>query len=350
MVADLLKILKDANRIVISTHTRPDGDAIGSQMALGHFLRDKGKEVWMINADPVPYNLEWIRGSSDVRVYDHSLELVEAIASADAVVIVDTNALNRLGKPGNQFIGSGGKKVLIDHHTDPEDWFDVSHRRETASSTGELLYELMAAWDLDGITSDVAAALYAAIMTDTGSFRFSNVSPALHRMTAVLLERTELTPADMHSLVYDRKSAEGMRLMAAVLSSLQLHFEGVVGTMQVTRKMLADTGAPVEETDGFVNMLLTIEGVQVALIMTETAKGTKISFRSKGGWEVHKWAQSMGGGGHRNASGAFVQDSLDNTFTSVLASAPDFLNLDQPESSSELSAEDADYLAMLGGG
>lgn len=350
MVADLVQILKNANRVVISTHTRPDGDAIGSQVALGHFLKGQGKEVWMINSDPVPYNLEWIPGSADVAVYDHSIEHVEAIASADAVVIVDTNAVGRLGTPGNQLKGSNGKKLLVDHHTDPEDWFDLSHRRETASSTGELLYEVMAAWDLSGITSDVATALYVAIMTDTGSFRFSNVSPLLHRMTADLLERSDMDPSVMHSLVYDRKSPEGMRLMAAVLSSLELHFGGVIGTMTVTRQMLEDTGAPVEETDGFVNMLLTIEGVQVALIMTETAKGTKISFRSKGDWEVHKWAQSLGGGGHRNAAGAFVQESLQDTIASLLQSAPRHLNIDQPDDSSELSAEDADYLAMLGGG
>jgi len=350
MVADLIPILERADRVVITTHTRPDGDAIGSQVALGHFLRDKGKEVWMINSDPSPYNLEWIPGSSDVLVYDHSLQQVEAIASADAVVVVDTNAVNRLGKPGSQIQGSSAKKLLIDHHTDPEGWFDLSHRRETASSTGELLYELMAEWDRDGITSDVAIALYVAIMTDTGSFRFSNVSPALHRITADLLDRASMDSAQMHSLVYDRKSAEGLRLMAAVLSSLELHFDGAVGAMVVTRQMLEDTGAGAEETDGFVNMLLTIEGVHVALIFTETAKGTKISFRSKGDWEVHKWAQSLGGGGHRNAAGAFVQESLEKTIASLLASAPRFLNIEQPESGSDLSAEDADYLAMLGGG
>jgi phosphoesterase RecJ-like protein len=350
MVADLVQILKNADRVVISTHQRPDGDAIGSQVALGHFLRDKGKQVWMINSDPVPYNLEWMPGSSDVQVYVHSLDQVEAIASADAIVVVDTNAMGRLGRPGKQLKGSSGQKILIDHHTDPEDWFEISHRRESASSTGELIYELMAAWDLSGITSEVAKALYVAIMTDTGSFRFASVSPALHRMTADLLERSDLGPAEMHALVYDRKSPEGMRLMAAVLSSLQLHYGGVVGTMLVTRQILADTGAPVEETDGFVNMLLTIEGVSVALIMTETAKGTKISFRSKGDWEVHKWAQSMGGGGHRNAAGAFVQDGLDSTLKTVMQSAPRFLKLDQSADSSELSVEDADYLAMLGGG
>lgn len=350
MVADIVPFLKSANRVVITTHTRPDGDAIGSQVALGTFLASKGKEVWMINADPVPYNLEWLPGSGDVRVYDHSVELVEAIASADAVIIADTNALHRLGTPGNQIKATGGKRILIDHHTDPEDWFDMSHRRETASSTGELVYELMAGWDVTGISAEVAQALYVAIMTDTGSFRFSNVSPTLHRMTADLLERAGVNAAWMHSMVYDRKSPEGMKLLAAVLSTQQLHFDGAVGTMVVTRQMLEDTGAPVEETDGFVNMLLSIEGVHVAMLLTETARGTKISFRSKGEWEVHKWAQSMGGGGHRNAAGAFRAGSLEAALQHILTSAPDYLALIETETESALSEEDAEYLAMLGGG
>jgi len=350
MVADIVQVLKNANRVVISTHTRPDGDAIGSQIALGTFLSAKGKDVWMINSDPMPYNMEWLPGSKEVKVYDHSVEIVEAVKTADAVVVVDTNTAHRLGTPGNQLKGSDGTKILIDHHTDPEDWFDMSHRRETASSTGELIYELMAGWDLSGITSEVAQALYVAIMTDTGSFRFSNVSPMLHRMTADLLERADTDPAWMHSMVYDRKSPEGMKLLAAVLSTQQLYFDGTVGTMVVSRQMLEDTGAPVEETDGFVNMLLSIEGVRVAMLMTETARGTKISFRSKGDWEVHKWAQSMGGGGHRNASGAFRGESLEDTMQYVLNTAPKYLDVKKSDPDAELSDEDAEYLAMLSGG
>ncbi|MDA0378677.1 MAG: bifunctional oligoribonuclease/PAP phosphatase NrnA [Bacteroidetes bacterium] len=350
MLAELIDALQNAHRVVISTHTRPDGDAIGSQLALGAFLRAKGKQVWMINADPVPYNLEWLPGADAIRVYDHSVELVEAMASADAVIIVDTNAVSRLGTPGNQLKGASGRRILIDHHTDPETWFDLTYRRESASSTGELLYELMAGGDLAGITAEAAVALYVAILTDTGSFRFAQVTPTLHRMTADLLERSAMNPSDIYARVYDRKSPEGMKLLASVLSTQQLHFDGRVGMLLVTQQMLEDTGAPVEETDGFVNMLLSIEGVAVALLFTETAKGTKISFRSKGDWEVHRWAQHFGGGGHRNAAGAFVKARLDDTIQQTINTAPRFLDVQASEDGPELSEEDAAYLAMLGGG
>jgi phosphoesterase RecJ-like protein len=350
MIAELIEALQKAERVVISTHTRPDGDAIGSQLALASFLRAKGKQVWMINSDPVPYNLEWLPGAEEIRIYDHSVALVEAMASADAVVIVDTNALSRLGTPGNQLKGTSGRRILIDHHTDSETWFDLVHRRESASSTGELLYELMAGWDLSAITPEAAISLYVAILTDTGSFRFAQVTPTLHRMTADLLERAGMNPSDIHARVYDRKSPEGMKLLASVLATQELRFEGRVGSMAVTQQMLEDTGAPVEETDGFVNMLLSIEGVMVALLFTETAKGTKISFRSKGDWEVHRWAQHFGGGGHRNAAGAFVKARLQETIQQAFETAPRYLAVEAPDEETALSDEDAAYLAMLGGG
>jgi phosphoesterase RecJ-like protein len=278
MIAELIEALQKAERVVISTHTRPDGDAIGSQLALASFLRAKGKQVWMINSDPVPYNLEWLPGAEEIRIYDHSVALVEAMASADAVVIVDTNALSRLGTPGNQLKGTSGRRILIDHHTDPETWFDLVHRRESASSTGELLYELMAGWDLSAITPEAAISLYVAILTDTGSFRFAQVTPTLHRMTADLLERAGMNPSDIHARVYDRKSPEGMKLL------------------------------------------------------------------------VHRWAQHFGGGGHRNAAGAFVKARLQETIQQAFETAPRYLAVEAPDEETALSDEDAAYLAMLGGG
>jgi phosphoesterase RecJ-like protein len=343
----IVSALKSADRIIITTHTRPDGDAIGSQLALGNFLRGKGKDVLMLNQDPMPYNMEWMPGAERIEVYEKSLKQIEFIAKADVAVILDTNVEDRLGSPGKQIRGSLAHKILVDHHTAPESWFDDEWRRESASSTAELLFELFEAWDLDGITFNVAAPLYVGMMTDTGSFRFSNVSPRLHRMVAQLLERGNIDPSVLHAEVYDKKSLEGIKLLSNVLSTIQLHNNGHIGTVLVTRRMLKDTGASVEETDGFVNTVLSIEGVLVAMIFTETERGTKVSFRSKGEYHVHKWAQSFGGGGHRNASGAFILGSLDNAFQVALEAAPKFVSFPEPPSSSELSDEDAAYLNSL---
>ncbi len=343
----IVSALRKARRIVISTHTRPDGDAIGSQLALGNYLKRQGKEVMMLNQDPSPYNLEWMPGADHIELYDGSLRQVEFIAHADVAMILDTNVQERLGTVGKQMRDTTATKILVDHHTDAENWFDLTWKRESASSTAELLFELFEQWDLDVIDYDVAAPLYVAMMTDTGSFRFSNVTATLHRMVAELLDRGHIDTSVLHAEVYDKKSIEGIKLLSSVLSSIELHYDGRIGTVVVTRRMLSDSRASVEETDGFVNQVLSIEGVLVALIFTETERGTKISFRSKGENHVHKWAQSYGGGGHRNASGAFIVGTLDNAFRKAIASAPHFIDLPTLETSSELSDEDAAYLNSL---
>ncbi len=343
----IVSLFREADRIVISTHTRPDGDAIGSQLGLGNYLKSKGKQVRMINSDPSPYNLEWLPGSKDIEIYEGSLAQVEFITKADLVVVLDTNVEDRLGSPGKSLRNSPGTKLLIDHHTSPEQWFDHMYRRESASSTAELLFEIMAHWDVEAISYEVAAPFYVAIMTDTGSFRFSNVTPELHHIIAQLMDRGSLDPSLLHAGVYDKKSIEGIRLLSKVLSTIELHFDGLVGTVLVTRRMLQDTGASVEETDGFVNQVLSIEGVAVAMIFTETERGTKVSFRSKGDFHVHKWAQHYGGGGHRNASGAFIYGSLENAFKKTLDSAHQFISIPVADESSDLSSEDAAYLNSL---
>lgn len=343
----IVNALKNANRIVVTTHTRPDGDAIGSQLALGNFLRGKGKQVLLVNQDPSPYNLEWLPESDSIQLYDGSLTQVEFIAKADVAVILDTNVEHRVGTPAKQIRGSEAIKILVDHHTEPETWFDQEWRRESASSTAELLFELFDAWDVDAISYDVAAPLYVAIMTDTGSFRFSNVNAGLHRIVATLIEKGGLDPSIMHAEVYDKKSIEGIKLFSKILSTIELHFNGLVGTVLVTRRMLQETGASIEETDGFVNTVLSVEGVRVALIFTETERGTKVSFRSKGDFHVHKWAQRFGGGGHRNAAGAFLPGSLEDVFKKTLSVAHKFVSV--PESGKEdvLTDEDAAYLNSL---
>ncbi|MBT4052228.1 MAG: bifunctional oligoribonuclease/PAP phosphatase NrnA [Bacteroidetes Order II. Incertae sedis bacterium] len=346
MPATIVSALKDAQRVVITTHTRPDGDAVGSQLALGHFLKGQGKDVLMVNQDACPYNMEWLPGVGDIQLYKGSLAQVEFIAKADLAIVLDTNAASRIGTVGPQFKGTSALKVLIDHHTDPESWFDLMYRKETASSTGELLFDLFEAWDLDAIDYQVAAPLYVAILTDTGSFRFSSVTPRLHRVVAELIERGSLDVADLHAQVYDKKSREGLQLMSKVFSTIETHFDGAVGSMVVSRRFLADTGAPVEETEGFVNHLLTIEGVRIALIFTETAGGTKVSFRSKGDYHVHKWAQAFGGGGHRNASGAFIKEPLEQAMKKAINAAPRYTSV-QDEDQESLSAEDAAYLSSL---
>lgn len=345
--AAVVNTLKGARSVVISVHTRPDGDAIGSQLGLGLFLEAAGKDVLMLNADGHPYNMDWLPGSEKISKYDGRLGQLKALAGADVIVVADTNAVHRIGDHGKIIREGSATTILIDHHPDPENWYDMTYRRESASSTGELIFEILSEWDADLIDDRIATSLYTAIMTDTGSFRYSNVTPELHHVAAELIQRGQLDVSHIHAEVYDKRSPEGIRLMGRILDTLDLRFEGQLGMMAVTRSALADTGAPVEETDGIANQILSIEGVRVALLLTETERGTKISFRSKSTDHVHSWARSLGGGGHRNASGAFVHKSLDETIRIVVESAPRFISFDVSEASDTLSDEDTAYLSAL---
>lgn len=348
MPETLSRRLLDAQRLVLTTHERPDGDAVGSEIALALYLRGLGKEVHVFNTDPAPHTMEWLPGADLLTVFDGSIDQREAIAAADVILVVDTNAEHRLGRVGPSVRSSGAHTVVVDHHTDPESWFDSAYRRESASSTGQLVYEIICAHDADRIDSAVATALYVAIMTDTGSFRFSNVSPEVHRVVADLLERGGLEPSVIHAEVFDKRSPEGLRLLSRVLQTLTLAHDRQVAWMAVTPRMLKETESSIEETEGFVNWGLSIEGVRVSMLFTETERGTKVSFRSKGEWHVHRWAQALGGGGHPNASGAFVRKPLDETTDRVVAQAPRYLNLevaaDEPD---PVSDEDEAYLAAL---
>ncbi len=344
----LARRLQDARRFVLTTHERPDGDAVGSEIAMALYLRGLGKEVHVLNTDPAPHTMEWLPGAELLTVFDGSMEQREAIAAADVILVLDTNAEHRLGRVGPSVRSSGAHTVMVDHHTGPETWFDSTYRRESASSTGQLVYEIICADGADRIDSAIASALYVAIMTDTGSFRFSNVTPEVHRVVADLLERGRLEPSILHAEVFDKRSPEGLRLLSRVLQTLALGHDRQVAWMVVTPRMLKETGSSIEETEGFVNWGLSIEGVRVSMLFTETERGTKVSFRSKGEWTVHRWAQALGGGGHPNASGAFVRKPLDETVERVVAQAPRYLDLevatDDPD---PVSDEDEAYLAAL---
>ena len=345
----VLSLFRENERFLITTHIGPDGDAIGSQLALGRLLEKMGKDVTMINSDAQPYNLDWLPGIQTVEVLEEgNVEQRKALAAAEVIIVVDTNALDRLGDIGESVQRSGATKLLIDHHTHPETWFDVTYQRDTASSSGELVYELIAAYDPGLVDTDLATTLYTAIMTDTGSFRYSSVTPSVHHIVADLLERGDIRPAPIHTALFDTRSLKGVRLLGRVLDSVTLCYDGQVGYMVVSNNMLEEVGADRDEARGLVNYVLSVESVRAGLLFKETRGGnTKISFRSKGDWKVNEWAQAFGGGGHRNASGAYLRRSLRKTIKDVIKKAPDYLDLEEPETPRDLSEEDASYLAAL---
>lgn len=349
MVNEILPLIREHDRFFIITHIRPDGDALGSQLALGRFLQKMGKQVAMINSDSPPYNLDWLPGSEDVEVYDGALHQREAILEADVAFILDTNDEDRLGHLGSTVRKTDATKVLVDHHMEPEKWFDISFVRNTAAATGVLVYEIIDALDPSLIDAEIATALYTAIMTDTGSFRYSYVTPGLHRIIADILERGGIEPAPIHESIFDRKSQPGLRLLGRMLNRIRTRHNGQVAYSVVTQRMVDDTGASWDDKDGFVNYILSIDGVKAALLFSEVSDGAKISFRSESDTRVDEWARSFGGGGHRNASGAYVKrPSFEDAIEDVMDAADRYIDFDPPHTPGDgLSAEDASYLETM---
>ncbi len=326
-LADILSLVEKHDRLFLTSHVRPDGDALGSEVAFAGFLAKSGKQVTVLNSDPPPMNMEWLPGVRDIRVFDGSLAHRQCIDEAGAVFVLDTNAENRLGKLAGAVRGARGTKALIDHHTHPEDWFDVRYVSTAVSSTGELVYEIIAACDPDLIDARIATALYTAIMTDTGSFRYQGVTPKLHRIVADIIERGAVVPGLVHSAIFDHRSMAGLHLLGRTLETVRLYCGGRVAAITVTPRMLEDTGASSEETEGFVNYALSIHRVEAAVMFLETAKGTKMSFRSQGDISVDKWARVFGGGGHKNASGAFLFEPLEKARDKVMHAAPRYIGV-----------------------
>ncbi|MCY4171947.1 MAG: bifunctional oligoribonuclease/PAP phosphatase NrnA [Bacteroidetes bacterium] len=328
MLNETLEILQSHQRFVITTHQRPDGDAIGSQISLGRFLTHLGKDVLLLNSDPAPPSLDWMIGSEKIQT-ENTIENLEAISKADVFVVVDANTKDRLGKTVERALKAyKGNILLIDHHTAPESWFTWMLRDEDAAATAVLIYDLICQYDPALIDPQIATALYTAVMTDTGSFRFSAVSSKVLKMAADLLERGSDSPSTVYSRVYQNHSRMWPRLVSMVFQDITFWNNGRLALISITRKMLESSSVDQGETHGLTDLIMSIGDVCVMVMLTETRHGIKVSFRSKGDYQVDSWAQRFGGGGHQNAAGAFLRHPMYEAVDIVIDSTPEFFSKD----------------------
>ncbi len=316
-----------ADRIVLTTHLRPDGDAIGSEIALARALMAAGKTVTILNTDVVPRTLDWLVDEQPVGLVQQAesgnLDQARAVAEADVLVVLDTNARHRLGIAGDIIAQAGKPILLVDHHPDPETWFTRACVRTDASAAAEIVYDLIAGYDPALIDRAVATALYVGIMTDTGSFRYGATTPRTHAIVSDVLARGDLRPEPIHVALFDGRSLASLRLLAAALGTIQTHYDNRLATILVTQNTIRQTGAFFDEAEGLVNYALSLDGVVAAVIFLELPSGVKLSFRSKGDCPINVWANGFGGGGHANAAGAYVADAqLKRLLKDVVDSAP----------------------------
>lgn len=297
----LADIIKKNNSFLITSHVNPDADAIGSEMAFYYLLKKLGKSARIINYSPTPYNLIFLDKDRVIELFNET-EHHQAFNEADVLVALDFNNPGRIVKMSKCFIECNKTKICIDHHQHPANFVHHMYIDANYAATAHIIYDFIEKTGIVNLDLELAVPLYAAIMTDTGSFRFERTTAEIHRVTAKLLE-TGVNPGDVFDKIYDQSRYNKIKMLGETLSSIRLNDSKQIAYMIITRDQLELSGAEESEIDGFVNYCLSIEGVRIGLLFLELKDGIKISFRSKGSVPVNLLAEEFGGGGHINASG-----------------------------------------------
>ncbi|HLG33444.1 MAG TPA: bifunctional oligoribonuclease/PAP phosphatase NrnA [Bacteroidia bacterium] len=305
-ISAIRSLLSQPKKIVITTHHRPDGDAIGSCLALYHFLVSDGHELSVITPDEAPDFLKWLPGSRQVICHDKNVQPSETkVKEAEIIFCLDFNRLDRLDKLSDAVSKSKAKKILIDHHLDPETSFDFIFSHPESCATCELIYYFITALDnAKVISKSVAACIYTGIMTDTQSFRFSNMTADTHRVIANLIE-ARVENHVIHENVYDSYSEHRLRLLGYCINNkLKVLKEYKTAFITLSKEELDRFHFASGDSEGFVNYALAIDGIRLAGFFMELDGIIKISLRSKGNFSVKEMAEKyFEGGGHKNAAG-----------------------------------------------
>ena len=306
--ADIIAALRNCNRLLISVHKNPDGDALGSQLALMLALEKSNKTVVAQNIDPVPEIYRFLPASSRIKTGS----TVEG--RYDAILVLDADPPRTGLFDGNY---PADTRINIDHHiTNPAEW-PLTWLAPSASATGEMVYELIQRLGIP-MDREIALCLYTAIFTDTGSFRYSNTTPKSMRIAADLIE-AGADPWLVTENVYESFAYRRIKLLGNVLAGVERTEDGRIAWVVVTEELFRRFGASSEDTENFINFVRSTKGVEVAILFRQTAAlQYKISLRSKGRVDLSGLAQSLGGGGHKNAAGSTVDGTLDEVKKRVI--------------------------------
>ena len=300
MIEPILSAIRDGRRFLVASHENPDGDAVGSTLALANALREMGKEVVAYNQNGVPNDYHFLPG------WENVVTSIPDNTRFDIGFVLDAGELSRAGK----WIRAASRTLInIDHHPHSENFGEIYWVDEQASATGVLIYRLLqaAGWP---ISLDVATCLYTTILSDTGSFRYSNADPEAFRVAGEMVA-LGVDPWSIASGLYESQEESRLRLLALALPTLDVAPCGTFAAITVTEDMLKATACRPEHTDRFINYPRSIRGVEVAIFFRQVGPDRyKVGFRSKGKIDVGSLAREFGGGGHHNAAGAIVEGAL----------------------------------------
>jgi nanoRNase/pAp phosphatase (c-di-AMP/oligoRNAs hydrolase) len=304
----LKKVIDENDSFLITSHVRPDADALGSELGLRAILLALGKKVCIVNASAPPANLSFMNPPGVILKLNDTVTKAN-VPKTDVVIIVDTSAWQQLGNMADVIQSSSAKRVVIDHHVSSDEMGAIDLKDVTAAATGELICEAAEAFGIE-FDEDTANWLYAAIATDTGWFRFPSTTSRTMRISAALIDRGA-SPHYVFNLVHEQSSLSRVRLGGRVLGRTQSEAEGRLVWVQVDAKDMAETGAVPSDTEGLVNQCLTVAGSEAAFIAVELQTSQiKFSLRCRYPHDVAALAEQFSGGGHKLASGATLSGPL----------------------------------------
>jgi phosphoesterase RecJ-like protein len=299
-IARIVDAIRERRRFVLSSHVRPDGDAIGSQLAMAYALRAMGKDVRIVNRDAAPGPLMTFPGVAGIEIAP------DAGSGFDAAIIMECGDLARTGVSGLE----RGFVINIDHHPGNTGYGQINWFDPSAAACGEMVFDLVAALGVP-LSVEIATHVYVAILTDTGSFHFSSISPRTFEICKQALE-AGVDPVQIARTVFDSSTMARLKLFGSVLNAMQVDASGQIAVLYIDQAVTRAAGGSNDDTDGLINEPLTVKEIQ-AVIFFKHVEGDeyRVSMRSKGAVDIGAVAKTFGGGGHKNAAGCTVKGSID---------------------------------------
>jgi phosphoesterase RecJ-like protein len=330
-LASLTELLDQPRKIVITTHHKPDGDAMGSSLGLYNYLIQQGHHARVITPTDYPDFLNWMPGNGEVIIYTENTELsAKLVAEAEIIFCTDFNSLSRINEMGVLVGKSSAYKVMIDHHLEPEDFDDYRHWDINACAAAQLVYTFIVDQlkHKELINKDVATCLYTGIMTDSASFRLPNTTSTVHRIVAELID-AGANNSRIHDLVYNSASENRLRFLGHCLANcLEILPEYNTAIISVNKTDIARFNVNTGDTEGIVNYALSIATVRLAAFIVERNDKVKLSLRSKGEFPANEICKKyFNGGGHRNAAGGQSDEPLDVTINKFKSILPEYKTL-----------------------
>ncbi|WP_294385814.1 bifunctional oligoribonuclease/PAP phosphatase NrnA [uncultured Clostridium sp.] len=303
-LSQIARFILESKKIGITYHVSPDGDAVGSVLALFNALKSLNKDCYIISKDTLSENLKFLKGAGEI-----TGEITEPVDETDIVVVLDCGNLERVSANLKEFTGT---IVNIDHHLSNDKYGDINYIDANAAATAEIVFELLNLMGIsfekeNSVIKDIGTCMYTSIVTDTGAYRHSNVTERTHKISATL-KKIGVDNTFIYQSLFDNKDFSRIKLIGKALSNMQLILNGKVALLEIDKNFTADLGIDIGDTSDIISYGLQIKGVEVTLLLKEVEDGVKASLRAKSYVDVRKIAEVFGGGGHIRASGIKIRN------------------------------------------